>query len=154
MRSFVGTRPRGVADLGPDSLPHLLEAMDDQDFAVRMMAVDSLPRVGIAAEKAIPKLKEFLREDSNLSNSSAVALAQIATLQAKSGSGNPPALGVLLEALKTGSPPLRRRIVEALEFMGDKIALAVPALKEATQDHDEEVRDNAVWLLNKLKIEH
>lgn len=143
-----------LADLGPDSLPHLMQAMDDQDLAVRMMAVDSLPRVGIVAEQAIPKLKELLRDDSNLSHSAVVSLAQIAALQAKAGSQSPPALNVLLEALKTGQPVLRGRIVAALEFMGDKIALALPALKEATQDQDEEVRNNALWLLKKLKIEH
>lgn len=143
-----------LADLGPAALPHLLKAMDDEDLAVRMMAVDSLPRVGIVAEQAIPKLKGYLREDSNLSHSAVVSLAQIAALQAKAGSESPSALGVLLEALKTGPPLLRGRVVEAFEFMGDKIALAVPALKEATRDQDEEVRGNAVWLLNKLKIKH
>lgn len=143
-----------LADLGSDALPHLVMAMDDQDFAVRMMAIDSLPRVGIAAEEAVPKLNEFLREDSNLSHSAVVSLAQVAALQAKAGSENPPALGVLLEALSNGSTSLRGRIVEALEFMGDKIALAVPALKEATRDEDEEVRGKAVWLLKRLGIKY
>ena len=143
-----------LADLGPDSLPYLLQSMDNHDIAVQMMAVDALPRIGVSAAEAIPKLKVYLQQDSNLSHSASIALAQIAAFQAKPGSGISPALSVLLEALKNGPPPLRRRVVTALEFMGDKIALAAPALKEAKQDQDEEVRDNVIWLLNKLKIEH
>ncbi len=41
-----------------------------------------------------------------------------------------------------GNALVRRHIVSALEFLGDKIQAAIPALTEATQDTDEEVREN------------
>lgn len=142
-----------LADLGPDALPHLVKAMDAEDVAVRMMAIDSLPRVGIAAETAVPKITEFLGgTNTNLTQSSVVSFAQIAALSADPGKSL--AFKSLLNAAKSEDAALRRAVVSAFEFMGDKIGPAIPALKEATQDPDEEVRDNAAWLLNKLKIEY
>lgn len=141
-----------LADLGPESLPYLLKAMDDQDAGVQMMAIDSLPRVGIAAETAVQKIAEFLdNSNANLAQASAVSLAQIAVNSADPGTSL--AMKMLLNASKSKDAALRRAIVSAFESVGDKIskiAPAIHALKEATQDQDKEVRDNAVWLLNRL----
>ena len=38
-----------LADLGPPALPHLWQALNDEDVAIQMLAIDSLPRVGVAA---------------------------------------------------------------------------------------------------------
>ena len=141
-----------LADLGPESLPHLLKAMDDQDVGVRMMAIDSIPRLGFAAESAVPRIEKFLSENNvNIIKSSTISLAQIAMQSADPSTSL--AMRTLLNSVKSENVDLRRAVVSAIEYLGDKIAGLDPilhTLKEASQDRDEEVRENAAWLLNRL----
>jgi HEAT repeat protein len=136
-----------LANLGPPSLPQLLTLLDDPDEAVRDVAIEALPRVGPAAEAAVPKLTTFLF-DSDWSAPTAISLAQIAALAEDPKQSS--AFKSLLRALKEGNVLVRRHVVSAFEFMGDKVKVAIPALIEATQDADEEVREKSARLLEQL----
>ena len=137
-----------LAQLGLVALPSLLEAMDDDDIVVRMAAIDALPLVGPRSAEAIPKLTRYLAEPS-VSDTAAVALARIAGLE-----GAPektPAFKALARAFEGGDRSLRRRVIPALELLGRTSSPAVDLLNKAVQDSDEEVRDQAAAVLNRLK---
>ena len=142
-----------LADLGPPALPHLWQALNDEDVAIQMLAIDSLPRVGVAAVVAVPDITKFIGgPNENLTLCSIVCLAQVAA-----HSDDPeksPAFEALLAVIQRAEPSHRYAAVSAFKFLGDKIGPAIPSLREAARDANEDLRNEAVRVLNKFHIDH
>jgi HEAT repeat protein len=137
-----------LADLGPPAMPYLLAAMDERDLTVQMIAIDSFPRVGPAAQAGVMKLGDFLKHES-LAYSAAIALGQIAAFSNRPEEAL--ALKLLLAAQKSKDSYLRQCVISAYECMDERLLhLLQPAIKEAAEDPDDEVRRKATWLLKKL----
>ncbi|MCI0457921.1 MAG: HEAT repeat domain-containing protein [Gemmataceae bacterium] len=136
-----------LADIGPSALPQLLKLIEDEDPIVREVAIEAIPRVGVAAEQALPKLAKALR-DPRWAEAVAASIARIARHAAKPEEAG--AFKVLLSAAKDSDVTLRRTAVSALEFMGERATAALPVLTEARQDPDQQVREAAEALIERL----
>ena len=69
---------KALSQIGPASVPYLVEALADQDAALRLTAAVSLRPIGAGAAEAIPALRKALEdEDENVRFHAAVALASI-----------------------------------------------------------------------------
>jgi HEAT repeat protein len=147
---FRSYAANALADMGSIALPQLMRLIEDEDPVVRDLAIEAIPRVGVAVEKAVPKLADTLR-DTRFAHATALSLAQIAGRAAKPEESE--AFKVLLAAVKDKDVTLRRTAVPAFEFMGERAAAALPALIKACRDPDQQVREAAESLLKRLREE-
>jgi hypothetical protein len=67
-------------------------------------------------------------------------------------SGDPAALGVLVELLRDCDPKVRRIAVQGLDALGPAARPAAPALREALHDRDDDVRVYAEEILDRLDM--
>lgn len=166
--SQLGSNP--AVDSG--SVSHLVEALQSEQIADRVVAADTLGLMGPAAQEAIPALVAAL-EDSTES----VAVTAAYALSAMQDAARP----ALLDALRTTSKAATRNAGYAFSAMGAtaipdlidtlthkselargyaafalgeqgaRAAEAVPALTQAAKDGSEWVRRNVVEALGTIK---
>jgi HEAT repeat protein len=134
-----------LAEFGRDGFTVLMRLMEDQDVTVRMAALDASPRLGECAQAAVPYIAKFLG-DPILSTSASIALARVA---AASRTPDTTALKLLLDTLQAGDIDTCRTVINAFEFMGEKLTWVTPALVGATHHSDEVIRNKATRLLSK-----
>ena len=106
---------KALGKIGPpagEAVPALIRAVKDKDSRVRAAAATALGQIGPAAETAVPALVEALK-DTDYQALLKIGLA---------------AVPHLIQALKTGQRPLRRRAAEVLGKMGPAAKAAVPEL--------------------------
>ncbi len=94
VREFLERPDRKTAQqvlevMGPDAVPYLIEALDDDRKSVRQRCVWVLGRLGLDGHAALPKLRTMLREDAALRGNIAWTLNEMSE----------PALQVLVDAL-------------------------------------------------------
>jgi 3-methyladenine DNA glycosylase AlkD len=130
------------------ALPDILEMLSSRDRQVRYTACYAAGTIGPAAREAVPILEKNLQEpDKFLQLASAWALVQI----------DPHRSGVaeecvdpLIRGLSLSNPGARIEAATALGRLGSAAKSAVPALKIATHDDEEEVRSAASDALQKI----
>jgi len=129
----------------PDVVRNLIRMVDDPDLDLRVMAAESLDRLGPPAKAAVPALARATgKGDAEIRRAAIRALTGIGTDAA-------PAIPDIAAALKFSDVRVRRAAAEALSQFG---ALAKPAesdLSQALNDEDAEVRRHAADALLKLQ---
>lgn len=114
-----------LASSGPAALPELVEALSDDDSAVRYWGATGLGNIGKEAISASEDLKKTLLEDSS-------AVVQIASARALCRIGQPqPALPVLIKHLKNGEQWERLHAAIVLDEIDEQ---AKPVLQEMHQN--------------------
>lgn len=133
----VGYASGGIGELAEEALPALIEMLRDKDKEARGRAAYALGGIG---EPAIPALIEALNhEDRDVRSNAAYALGRI-------GEPAKDAVPVLMKAM-SNDDYVRLGAAEALGKIGEP---AVPALVEALNHEDEDVRRNAASVLGKI----
>ncbi|MFQ5796483.1 MAG: HEAT repeat domain-containing protein [Candidatus Bipolaricaulia bacterium] len=149
--------------IGPDArdaIPSLTEALRDESEGVRFTSAFVLGKIGPDAHDAVPGLIEVLRGDVDwrVRLRAAWALAEIGpdamgpdTWDTVLQDAIPP----LIEVLENMAAPaiMRQDAAFALGKIGPAAKDAIPALIEAVQDPDAEVRSAAVEALKKIRGE-
>jgi HEAT repeat protein len=136
-----------IGQIGPAAeteIPLLTETMHSRGhLAVRRSSVEALGNFKAAAKPAVPELVKMLADDDEVTRvNAAVALWKIEQ--------HPKALPALLEMLRHGKPPEPYHAAVALGQMESEAATVAPALLEALQDPDADVRRAAARSLGQL----
>ncbi len=125
-----------MQDAARQAVPALLEALSDDNTAVRREAISALGLIG--DKQAIPALINLMRDQEvELGPSAAISLSRI-------GSAAVPELTALLQ---NEPEPIRYLAVEALGLIG---RAALPSLFAATEDESHYVRNQAAIALGLL----
>ncbi len=157
--------------IGPEAFPVLLKALpDDRTGTVRTVLASLGPR----AKEAVPALIKLLKsKDANVVRDARDVLSALRTVavpalfEAAKDKENTEAAQLLMEIfvqsqpkdyvpdlikmLKDPEPQLRKRAADLLRAIGPGATAAVPALKEAVQDKDANVRQAAGLALMLIK---
>ncbi len=134
---------RIVAALPPKettrAVPALARLLADPDLSVRLMAIQTLDNYGALAKDALPALMKAAAENDPEPRIAAMeAMAAIGADQPRA------CLPTLIEAVeKSTDARVRRTAARVLGRFGPAAVDAVPALRRAIGDEDEEVRVNA-----------
>lgn len=133
---------------GPRVVPKLIERLQDQDTAVRILAAQWLAKLGPEAKGALPALINLTLHDPNQDTSAAAATA-IRSLDLQAArevvSGH-------LPALWDADAEVRRKACVVLGSLGPVAKPAVPSLTTMLDDTDERVRERAVGALGMIGI--
>ncbi|MFC7336049.1 sulfatase-like hydrolase/transferase [Haloferula chungangensis] len=109
-----------AASSGPDHLPELLKALADRDAAVRYWGATGIGNIGPSAKKALPQIRERLKDDS--------PVVRIAAARALARLGLPQeALPTLTQELDKGEQWERLHAAIVLDEMDEE---ARPVLEE------------------------
>lgn len=126
---------------GEAALPVLIQGLDDQDAAVRLVAAARLRQMDEAAAPAAEVLAEHLADpDPRVSQASAEALLRI----------GPPAVAPLARQLHVSAPGAKRLALTVLAKLGPAAAPARPQLEACLQDPDPQVQKLAQAVLSQL----
>jgi HEAT repeat protein len=140
-----------LAAIGPDAasaVPAVTKAVRDPDMNVRYAACYALGRIGPAAMPAKEELRKCLSSaDQFLGMASAWALAQVDPQCSETAGKSVP---LLTKALEAPDAMTRLHAIEALCCLGPLAKDAVPALKRALQDANEDVRAAAAEALREI----
>ena len=155
----------------------VFDALDDESFAVRMMAVKAIGDFGEMAEPAIPMLIEIIEDkdvDSQLRGTAILNLRNLsdypgvaetlvgaiwdesrqvysAALQALGDSGDiPGVVTALIEVINSDDPERPMHAAYALAKIGQDASDAVPHLIELYDDEDLNVRKAAIYALGEI----
>jgi HEAT repeat protein len=122
-----------LAAIGPaaaGAVPPLVEALADKDTAIGASAAYALGCVGPQAKEALPALAKSLENaDPFLKTASGWALAKIEPTEAHRAT----AVALLLSALKSDQPRLRRAAVLGLASLKPPAELVLPQLTEVVK---------------------
>jgi HEAT repeat protein len=138
-----------VGLLGPaakDALPPLLSALRDKDNVLtRRYAPALLVQLGATARPALPALVEALNDpDADVRRCAAMALAVLEP----TGRDR---VALVIDALaKSELPYVRRQAAMTLGQLGPAAKTAEQALYASVRDHDDSVREAALWALGRV----
>lgn len=121
----------------PAAVPYIIRLLDDDDWWLRMIAADSLARIGDA--RAVKPLIAA-SEDPDCA---------IACIEALGRIGDPSALEALVAHLSRPEIEIRAEAIEAIEAIGDRAAVAVLEAC-ADQDPSSAIRTRAADVASKL----
>lgn len=130
-----------LAKIGPEAksaVPALIKVLEKNEGSVCCASVYALGSIGPEAKAAAPTLQKNLSSnDETLALLSAWALANIEPKDAKTANEVVP---LMIRGLANPNPKFRLGAAECLKKYGSLAKAAVPALKQASQDSDAEVR--------------
>jgi HEAT repeat protein len=144
MRQEAVEALRLIGPRDPRVLPALAGMVQDPDPAVRKRAVYALRRMGSKAKPAVPSLVRALEdEDREIRLMAAYALGH---MQLKDES----VIIALLPMLKDEYPKVRQAMLQFLGDLGPAARVALPAVRQALDDPDADVRGEASEALEKI----
>ena len=126
------------ADLAAGAVPGLAKLLSDPDLDVRLTAAKTLKEIGPAAHAAVPALAAA----ANTGDTEA-RMAAMEALQQIGPEAGRVAVSKLIEALRNTDPRVRRAAAKTLGSFGPVAFAAIPSLRRALGDEDQEVRVNA-----------
>jgi hypothetical protein len=136
-----------LSRLGQAAVAYLIEALDDDDWLVRIQAAVVLGAMGPEAKAAVPALTDVLQdEDKYFRRHGAAALGKI-------GREARAAVPALIETLKDPDEDVRRAAAAALGQIGPEAREAVAALVERLRDSRKPVRKEAIQALEEIDPE-
>jgi len=147
----------------------LIRELQDSDSDIRSIAAVTLGEIGPEAKDAIPALIQLLQDQ----DAEGFARANAALALGQIGEGTEDAMSVLIQALRDQDKYVRRDAAGALEEIGTPRAIKaakdryrmvvtlgwigsedeIPALIQALQNEDKDVRVNAVVTLGQIESE-
>lgn len=133
---------------GPSAVPHLIDALKDEDWQNRQQTIAQLGKLGPPAKAAVPKLLTLAGRDSRLSDqmAAAAALVEIDPSSART------IIPQYVAALQSHDARMRYEAGMVLSALGAVGKSAVPALLQAARDPDGLVRRWAVTALGRIGI--
>ncbi len=132
----------------PEAVQTAAAALNDPEEDICYAACYALGKIGKPAAVAVPELKKMLADkDEFKALASAWALAHIEPASAEIAQVSVP---LLIRGLKEPQPGVRREAAVALGCLGPLAKDAIPALKEASRDKDEMVRNTAADALESI----
>ncbi|MFH1009945.1 MAG: HEAT repeat domain-containing protein [bacterium] len=167
LRRYAARVLGNIRERAPTTVPHLIQALKDDDTGVRREAIQSLGKLGPLAETSIPFLIDLRKDpDGEIRYKVISSLSRIgpktgnllsyleealyddkldvqntaATLLSEYGEGSIPAL---ILALKSKDKTVRWLAARSLGNLGRIAIAALPALRDALQDEDGQVRSTA-----------
>ena len=143
-----------LGGLGPEAIPHLVQALKGKNLALRIIAAHSVGDVGPDAAVAIPDLLDAFQardvEDKTIASS---LRWNIIDAFRRIGPKASQTTSLITQILgdKNYKPDMRRMAVDALRSIGERSAPIEQALMEATNDDDEHLRMAATLALKDLR---
>lgn len=132
-----------LVSLGKSAVPALIDALQNQDPAVRNGAAIALGKIGKDANEAVPALKKALDDKDFQVRSSAMQALGVIDRQA--------VVPFLIEELSSKKAWERYSATHALRTFGKEAVAAVPALiKTINEDKDSWVRTSATTALGSI----
>jgi HEAT repeat protein len=131
-----------LVGMGPNAVPALIQALDDDSGGIRMRAAAALRRLGPQAQPAASALARALKRD----NREDVRRYAAQALGAVSSELHPE----LIDAVKDESPRVRLQAIEGLAVFGPAAREAIPALADAMKDRDGNIINAAAITLAKI----
>lgn len=130
---------RAIGNIGPReasfAVPGLAKLLADDSNHVRLAAMATLEAMGRLAAPAVPALAQAAMHGD--SETRVAAIGVLGHLGPSSGAGAIPAL---IESLTTSNARVRRAAATVLGSYGPAAVAALPALRRAVGDEDQEVR--------------
>lgn len=133
---------RAIGNIGPrkalDAIPGLAAQLGDVDPNVRLQASATLEAMGPDAQGALPALIKAISEGD--------AEPRVAAMNVLLSIGpkyDRPAVPALIGCLGSTDPRVRRAAADVLGKLGPMAEDAIPALRRASEDDDQDVRINA-----------
>ena len=130
---------RAIGNIGPEhaaeAVPGLAKLACDPDNNVRLAALTTLQLMGPLARPALPALAQAVTQGD-----SEVRVATMATLLTIGGDDAKIAVPGLIQSLTASDPRVRRAAAESLGRLGPLAEAALPALRRALGDEDQETR--------------
>jgi HEAT repeat protein len=141
-RFVVWSAARAIGNIGPRqavfAVPGLARLLCFDDNNVRLAAAATLEAMGSLAREAMPAVKMAVTTGDAETR---VAACYVVLSIGPEFAG--PAIPGLIESLTADDPRVRRTAAEVLGKLGSVAEAAVPALRRALEDEDQEVRINA-----------
>ncbi len=134
--SLVGPDAPRSADI----LPLLVRRADDPAEMVRGAAAAAIQPYGDRAAPALPALMKWFK---NHPDAYRVSRRVFGDAIGGMGAAAAPAVPMLVEASKSPKPWVREEAIHALGLIGPKVEGVMPALREAMNDPEDNVRDAA-----------
>lgn len=132
-----------------DGVARLSEALGDNDQTVRMFAARAIGKIGPDAHAAVPALLLRLQKDEE-SDVRKLAAKALGLIGAKgNGAHLPDVVQALAQSLQSKNAGLREYSARAIGELGGKEA--IPALRVAERDSDENVREAVREALQRLE---
>jgi HEAT repeat protein len=133
---------RAIGNIPPSkaaaAVPGLAKLLSDPDLNVRLQAAKTLTEIGPAAHLAVPSLAQAVTTgDAEARLGAMEALQSIGPKQGKDAVPN------LIQTLSNPDARVRRMAAKTLGDFGPDARSAVPALRHALGDEDQEVRVNS-----------
>jgi HEAT repeat protein len=132
------TLGRIAPDAGASAVPALARLLQDRDLDVRLTAAATLEAYGLVARSAVPALAAAVTEGDP-----EFRRAVLYTLMSIGPDAAGEAVPAVASVLTNLDPRVRRTAAETLGRFGAEAASAIPALRRALQDEDQEVRQAA-----------
>jgi HEAT repeat protein len=122
--------PNGVKK----AVPALLEVLKSRELAWR--AANLLGNLGDHAQRAVPLLKEFLKDQSYSGTDRVIFAVSLLKLDPNNSVSNP----VLIDGLRSGDHQIRSLAASRLEEISSRMTSAIPVLIELCTDPERDVR--------------
>jgi HEAT repeat protein len=129
----------GLWNQGPEaseSVPALLDALDDPVYGVRAWAMDELTRIPGTASTTVPRLVHAIATRPEDRSNALEALFWY-------GAAAAPAASAVCDVLSHGKRSERRRAARALGAMGAEARSCIPELRSQLRDANEGLRETA-----------
>jgi len=133
---------RDLLDIGPETVPHLIRALEHDDPVIAMGASITMGEMG---SKAVPSLLSALEREGN-----PIAQSRAYDALCRLGPNDTEAVPKLIPALKHRAAFVRRRVAEVLGNIGNGALEAEPYLRELLKDEDRSVRGTAARSLVRI----
>jgi len=132
-------RAKNLKDLNPSDIPELIAQTKSNDFPADQLAMESLVTLG---PLAVPALMEILKDKNEMYG----FIYRVCDALAAIGRAHNEVLPTLIQTLKDPSAYLH--VQEVLIRLGE---LAIPALKKAATDQDEDLRKKIGQILKRIE---
>ncbi len=133
----AGDAAAGLARLGPEAVPALLDVFKDDSPAATAAAADALSRLGVDAASAIPELLKLAKSGAAPQRKDAIGV--LGAIASRPEAVVPP----LTDLLSSEESTVRNSAILALANYGVAAKPAVPKLRTMLADEDESVRMTA-----------
>lgn len=134
-----------IKQIGRQSVPELLKAVNHHDPSVRRRAIETLEKLGADAQDAVPVIARVFSTDDSV-----MVRTQIIRSLPKMGAPKEFMLQFLTEALADKEPAIRESAASALGDFKEGALSAASALSKASDDNDEEVRKSAQFAIKRI----
>lgn len=134
---------QALGQIGPEAVPYLVEALNNPDYLVRANACSALAQLGTNSAPAVPKLTEFIRDETGpIVSSAAYTLSRIGA----------PIIPSVIPLLSSTNWTIRRWAVYSLAFAGPTVMEAMPQVIPMLLDTNEQVRWITVTAIGKIDV--